>query len=158
VSLNDGILGPVAYAGLSRVGRQLLKTPAWPPNHGKEIIDLLLRAENRAFERGAVAFGAAQLQVPDLSHVAVAGTDLRRLDQGTVAAGCAGDAEREAGEGKAVEILDAHSDRTPNVRPDRRAPGAFVAPISVDAESNLAQRQRNSTRAETPRQPGSQIP
>jgi hypothetical protein len=28
--------------------------------------------------------------------------------------------------------------RTPNVRPDRRAPAGFVAPISVDAESNLA--------------------
>ena len=52
-----------------------------------------------------VAFGATQLQLPDLCHVAVAGADLRRLEQRTMSAGRAGDAEREAGEGEAVEIL-----------------------------------------------------
>jgi hypothetical protein len=51
--------------------------------------------------------------LPNLGHVAVACADLRRLDQGAVAAGRAGDAEREAGESEAVEILDAHNDRTP---------------------------------------------
>jgi hypothetical protein len=46
--------------------------------------------------------------LPDLGHVAVAGADLRRRDQGAVAAGRAGDAEGEAGQGEAVEVLDAH--------------------------------------------------
>jgi hypothetical protein len=32
-----------------------------PAKHGKEVVDLALRAENRALERGAVAFGASEL-------------------------------------------------------------------------------------------------
>ena len=77
-------------------------------NHGKEIVDLVLGAEDCAFERGAVAFGAAQLQFPDLGHVAVAGADLRRLDQGTMAASRAGDAKRKTGKEETVEVLHAH--------------------------------------------------
>jgi hypothetical protein len=85
------------------VGREIWASKPRPAaalrKHGKEIVDLVLRAENRAFERGAVAFGAAEPELANLGHVAVAGADLCRLDQGTVAARRAGDAEREAGEG-----------------------------------------------------------
>jgi hypothetical protein len=35
-------------------------------------------------------------QPPNLGHVAVAGANLRRFDQGTMAAGCAGGTERKA--------------------------------------------------------------
>jgi hypothetical protein len=73
--------------------------------HGQESVDLVSRAENCAFERAAVAFGASESELPDLGH-------LRRSSPPrpghTVAAGRAGDAEREAGEGEAVEILDVH--------------------------------------------------
>ena len=41
----------------------------------------------------------------------------RTVEQRTMAAGRAGDTEREAGHGEALEILNAHDDRTPNVRP-----------------------------------------
>jgi hypothetical protein len=37
--------------------------------HGQESVDLVSRAENCAFERAAVAFGASESELPDLGHL-----------------------------------------------------------------------------------------
>jgi hypothetical protein len=66
----------------------------------------IIAQSSRTFATAAEA--CTEPELPDLGHVAVAGADLRSLDQGAVAADRAGDAEREAGECEAVEILDAH--------------------------------------------------